>query len=120
VLATPPPRQAKAETPAVVHLGENTAIVIPEVRFGADWGFKATRPPVKETALPTIAEALKHFEHLPPDAVVRLPIVATLYGVSAPTVWRWSKAGRLPAPIKRGGVTAWRVGDLRAAMARAA
>lgn len=67
-----------------------------------------------------VSEALKNFPHLPPDAVVRLPIVAALYGVSAPTVWRWSKAGRLPAPIKRGGVTAWRVGDLRAAMARAA
>jgi predicted DNA-binding transcriptional regulator AlpA len=67
-----------------------------------------------------IAEALKNFPHLPPEAVVRLPTVAALYGVSAPTVWRWSKAGRLPAPIKRGGVTAWRVGDLREAMARAA
>jgi predicted DNA-binding transcriptional regulator AlpA len=66
------------------------------------------------------AEALKNFPHLPPDAVVRLPIVAALYGVSAPTVWRWSKSGQLPTPIKRGGVTAWRVGDLRAAMARAA
>ncbi len=114
---------AKAETPAVVHLAENTAIVIPEVRFGADWadwGIEATPHPVKESPLPAIAEALKNFPHLPPDAVVRLPIVAALYGVSAPTVWRWSKAGRLPAPIKRGGVTAWRVGDLRAAMARAA
>ncbi len=119
MLPTPPPRLRRPRPPRV-HLAENIAIVIPEIRFGADWGFKATPPPVKETALPTIAEALKHFEHLPPDAVVRLPIVATLYGVSAPTVWRWSKAGRLPAPIKRGGVTAWRVGDLRAAMARAA
>jgi len=67
------------------------------------------------------SDTLKNFPHLPDDAVVRLPIVAALYGVSAPTVWRWSKAGGpLPAPIKRGGVTAWRVGDLRAAMARAA
>jgi predicted DNA-binding transcriptional regulator AlpA len=66
------------------------------------------------------AESLKNFSHLPDDAVVRLPIVRALYGVSAPTVWRWTKAGRLPAAIKRGGVTAWRVGDLRAAMARAA
>lgn len=67
-----------------------------------------------------VAEALKNFPHLPPEAVVRLPIVAALCGVSAPTVWRWSKSGRLPAPIKRGGVTAWQVGALREALARAA
>jgi predicted DNA-binding transcriptional regulator AlpA len=66
------------------------------------------------------ADSLKNFSHLPDDAVVRLPIVRALYGVSAPTVWRWSKDGRLPAPIKRGGVTGWQVGALRAAMARAA
>ena len=66
------------------------------------------------------ADSLKNFQHLPDDAVVRLPIVRALYGVSAPTVWRWSKDGRLPAPIKRGGVTGWQVGALRAAMARAA
>jgi predicted DNA-binding transcriptional regulator AlpA len=66
------------------------------------------------------ADTLKNFPHLPDDAVVRLPIVRALYGVSAPTVWRWSKDGRLPAPIKRGGVTGWQVGALRAAMARAA
>jgi predicted DNA-binding transcriptional regulator AlpA len=66
------------------------------------------------------AEALKNFPHLPPEAVVRLRTVAALFGVSTPTVWRWTKAGRLPAPIKRGNVTAWRVGDLRAVMAHAA
>jgi len=28
------------------------------------------------------------------------------------TVWRWAKDRRLPAQMKRGGVTAWNVGDL--------
>ncbi len=73
-----------------------------------------------EGIMSATTEALKNFPHLPDDAVVRLPIVAALYGVSHPTVWRWTKAGRLPAPIKRGGVTGWPVGALRAAMARAA
>jgi predicted DNA-binding transcriptional regulator AlpA len=70
--------------------------------------------------LSAVFDALKNFDHLPSDAGVRAPTVAALYGVSEPTVWRWTRSGLLPAPIKRGGVTAWRVGDLRAAMARAA
>jgi predicted DNA-binding transcriptional regulator AlpA len=70
--------------------------------------------------MPNVTDALKNFPHLPRDAVVRLPTVAALYGVSAPTVWRWARDGRLPQPVKRGGVTGWRVGDLRDSMARAA
>lgn len=62
---------------------------------------------------------LKDFDTLPASATVRLPTVCALFGISGPTVWRWSKDGRLPAPIKRGGVTGWRVGDLRACMAQA-
>lgn len=72
-----------------------------------------------EGTMSATSETLKHFPNLPPEAVVRLPVVTALLGVSAPTVWRWSKSGRLPAPVKRGGVTAWRVGDLRNAMAQA-
>lgn len=67
-----------------------------------------------------IAEALKNFPHLPPEAIVRVPVVAALNGIAPVTVWRWAKSGRLPAPVKRGGVTGWRVGDLRQAMASAA
>lgn len=63
-------------------------------------------------------EALKNFSHLPDEAIVRVPVVAALYGVSTVTVWRWSKDGQLPAPVKRGGITGWRVGALRAAMAK--
>jgi predicted DNA-binding transcriptional regulator AlpA len=65
-------------------------------------------------ANPQAAAALQNFDHLPAAANVRLPVVAGIYGVSTPTVWRWVKLGRLPAPIRRGGVTAWNVGELRA------
>lgn len=65
----------------------------------------------------TNLSALQDFDRLPDSASVRLPVVAALHGVSTVTVWRWSKCGRLPNPIKRGGVTSWRVGDLRKSMA---
>lgn len=64
--------------------------------------------------------ALHQFDSLPDSASVRLPVVCALFGVSGPTVWRWAKAGRLPAPVKRGGVTAWRAGDLRRALSETA
>jgi predicted DNA-binding transcriptional regulator AlpA len=59
------------------------------------------------------------FDHLPDSAQVRLPVVAALNGVSAVTVWRWSKTGSLPRPIRRGGVTTWNVGELRRTMTSA-
>ena len=50
-----------------------------------------------------------------------LPVVAALYSVGPATVWRWVKAGRLPAPVKLGpNTTAWRVGELRRVMAQGA
>jgi predicted DNA-binding transcriptional regulator AlpA len=34
--------------------------------------------------------------------------VATIYGVSVPTVWRWAKIGALPKPQKLGmNTTRW-------------
>lgn len=65
-------------------------------------------------AKPGLPPALAQFDQLPDSAHVRLPVVAALNGVSAPTVWRWVRAGRLPPPSKRGpNTTVWRVGDLR-------
>ena len=55
-----------------------------------------------------------NFDELPDSALVRLPLVRQLFSISAPTAWRWAKSGELPKPIKVGGVTVWRVGDLRA------
>ncbi|MFJ2364553.1 helix-turn-helix transcriptional regulator [Pseudomonas sp. NPDC087697] len=66
-----------------------------------------------KTNLP-IPSALANFDSLPDSAHVRLPVVIALKGVSAATIWRWVKAGILPAPVKLGpNTTAWRVGDLR-------
>jgi predicted DNA-binding transcriptional regulator AlpA len=67
-----------------------------------------------------IPAALAQFDHLPDAAHVRLPVVAALHGISTVTVWRWAKEGRLPAPIRKGGVTSWNVGALRRTMAEAA
>lgn len=53
------------------------------------------------------------FDELSNEAIVRLPTVQSLFGVSAPTIWRWSKVGLFPKPVKFGGVTGWRVADLR-------
>lgn len=60
---------------------------------------------------------LKGFNELPDCATVRMPVVAALFSISPATVWRWQKAGHLPSPIRTGGVTRWRVGDLRAFIA---
>ena len=39
--------------------------------------------------------------------------VATRYGVSRPTIWRWTKNGNFPKPVKLGaGSTRWRASDL--------
>ena len=64
---------------------------------------------------------LAQFDALPDSAYVRLPVVAALYGISAPTVWRWASKNLLPQPVKLGpNTTAWRVGDLREAAQRVA
>ena len=77
----------------------------------------ATKTESPATLKPVHQKALEDFDRLPDAAFVRLRTVAALCGISAPTVWRWSKAGRLPAPVKRGGATAWPVGALRRALA---
>lgn len=78
------------------------------------------KPETSAKLRPAHEKALQDFDRLPDSANVRLPVVAALHGVSTVTVWRWSAAGRLPAPIKMGGVTAWNVGALRRAMAAGA
>lgn len=74
----------------------------------------------RQTEDEPIAAALRHFDDLPESAAVRVHVAAALFGVSVPTVWRWSREGGLPAPSKFGGATVWRVSDLRAALAAAA
>lgn len=63
----------------------------------------------------------KHFDDLPASAQVAARTLATLLDVSEVTVWRWSKAGKLPVPRKLGGnTTRFNVGEVRAAMAKLA
>lgn len=63
--------------------------------------------------------ALTNFPSLPDEAHVRQPVVEALFACSAATVWRWVKSGRLPQPRKLSArVTAWNVGELRAALGK--
>lgn len=44
---------------------------------------------------------------------VRDTDLAERYGVSRNTIWRWTKEGNLPSPVKLGpGVTRWRLADI--------
>ncbi len=82
---------------------------VPNKSPGAE---SSSRPP--RGGIPTAAE---HFERLPDTAFVRQPTVQLLFGFSASTVWRRVKSGDLPAPKKLGPrVSAWNVGELRAAL----
>lgn len=63
-----------------------------------------------------ISAELANFDKLPDAAHVRLETVKQLYGVSAATVWRLS-GKTIPSPRKYSDrVTAWNVGELRAAL----
>jgi len=47
--------------------------------------------------------------------------LAGLYGVSVMTIWRWSKAGRIPAPLRLGENTSrWNLAEVEAALMKAA
>lgn len=84
-----------------------------------DSPLKSTMTAAPSTPTTTAAPSLAQFDTLPASAHVRLPTVAALHGIGPATVWRWVKAGRLPAPVKLGpNTTAWRVGELRRAMAQ--
>ena len=64
-----------------------------------------------------ITTSLINFDALPDAANVRQPVVEALFACSSATVWRWVKAGTIPAPRKLSArVTAWNVGQLRAAL----
>jgi prophage regulatory protein len=48
-----------------------------------------------------------------PLRVLRVDQVARLLSIHPITVWKWSKQGRLPKPIKLGSMTTvWRATDL--------
>ena len=58
------------------------------------------------------------FDQLPDAAVVRLPTVLALVGVSRATWWNGIKSGRFPKQIQIGPhMVGWRVSDVRALLA---
>ena len=61
--------------------------------------------------------AVVNFKHLPDEALIRVHTVSVLFSCSVPTVWRWAKSGKLPAPVRVVGVTGWQVGPLRKLLA---
>jgi len=66
--------------------------------------------PINEELL----RCVNQFDSFPEAAEVRQPVVEAIYAISAATVWRWVRQGRLPKPRKRGPrVTTWNVGELR-------
>ena len=76
------------------------------------------RPTGQKPSIQILTPALSSFDQLPESAYVRLPTVAALFATSQSNVWRWVKGGRIPAPMKLGPqTTAWRVGELRRALA---
>lgn len=65
-----------------------------------------------------LKSSIVNFDSLPDSAMVDDKTFAVVIGQSRNTVWRKSKAGILPAPIKVGPkTTRWRVGAIRAYLA---
>lgn len=73
----------------------------------------------RKTHSASIKPSIINFDSLPNSALVDDKTVAVVTGQSRNTVWRKSKAGTLPAPIKVGPkTTRWKVGEIRAYIAR--
>ena len=68
---------------------------------------------------PAHQQALSNFGNMPDDAEVSVQVVAALFGITTPTVWRWAASGRLEKPVRRGGVTRWKVRAIRQSLAAA-
>lgn len=73
---------------------------------------------LKSELTQAIPSALSQFDQMPNSAFIRLPIIMSLYGVSAATIWRGVKNLTIPKPVKlTERCTAWNVGLVRAALA---
>jgi predicted DNA-binding transcriptional regulator AlpA len=83
---------------------------------------KDVSPPGSETNARAVnrdsatRDAVANFNSLPGDAILRVRAVAALRGCSVPTVWRHASIGLLAKPQKLGGITGWRVADVRASL----
>ena len=68
-----------------------------------------------------MANTPTNFDDLPSSAQVPARMLASLLDVSEVTIWRWSKAGKLPKSRKLGAnTTRFNVGEVRAAIAKLA
>lgn len=56
----------------------------------------------------------------PPAAFLTVKEVAAYLGISVPSVWRMTKRGALPQPVKLGTCTRWRRTEIEAAFAEGA
>ncbi|GAB6048463.1 hypothetical protein JCM19379_22920 [Methyloparacoccus murrellii] len=83
---------------------------------------KATPSEPVDARPPILPTELVEFDKLPASAFVREPIVRWLYGnIGRSTLWRHVATNQIPRPSKIGqNVTAWQVGELRAALAEVA
>lgn len=60
--------------------------------------------------------AIPDFDSLPDSALIRQSaLIPFVIPWSGPTLWRRCKSGDFPKPVKlSAGITAWRVGEVRA------
>ena len=65
----------------------------------------------------TFNPALKDADSYPNSAMVRLPVVKGLLGISGATVWRMVKANKLKAYKLTERTTTFNLGDIRALVA---
>ena len=66
-----------------------------------------------------VDRALETFPFLPDEALIDIRAVCALRARSGASTWRDVARGHLARPVKVGGSTRWRVGDVRAALAGA-
>lgn len=60
-----------------------------------------------------------HFDSLPDEALVRLPVALALTGWKKTRFYQGMKAGEIPQSVRLGErARAWRAGDLRALLRR--
>ena len=66
-------------------------------------------------ASPSVPVVLRSFDAVPDAAILRLPSVLHLTGLSRTTIWRRCRERNFPKPIRLGTTRAigWRAGDIR-------
>jgi predicted DNA-binding transcriptional regulator AlpA len=71
--------------------------------------------------IPKIVEAVKSSAQPPPpppnpteDRFVRMAEVARLLGINRATVWKWERAGKLPARRRVGSAVGYLMSDIKA------